>query len=454
MKKIITLVLCLCLLITALPLSVSADENFDGAYDAIVKGVLAFEERIYIDQYNISTADFSELFNVIVANEPLLFNMKMCYYGSSGTKVAYMRPEYAMTQEEYNEAMVFVNAEVEAILATIPEGLDDYETALYLHDYIALNFCYDLTYTIRTIYDFLKEKTGVCAAYTFLYDELLTRIGIENYAVRCQSLNHVWNEIKINGNWYHVDITWDDPVGSTTDVTDKGYYARAWHDDFLCSDDKIFATHATDIVTKYACTDKSFDNLSWKNSYYPVGFANGNVYVLNDDNISLLDIKTDNTTAVFDADYEMHRSEINGRYYMNLPYFGSYDNKLIYHNGESILAFDPLALTAKTLETPVTDNKITLLYVSGNTVNYIIGTSDTKAEGEFKTLVLTKGLAGDIDGNGELSALDYIMLKRAVMSGIELSVSQDIWDVNADGLFSLLDYITLKRVVMGTYVLN
>ncbi|MBR6754575.1 MAG: dockerin type I repeat-containing protein, partial [Clostridia bacterium] len=160
------------------------------------------------------------------------------------------------------------------------------------------------------------------------------------------------------------------------------------------------------------------------------------------------------TTAVFDADYEMHRSEINGRYYMNLPYFGSYDNKLIYHNGESILAFDPIALTAKTLETPVTDNKITLLYVSGNTVNYIIGTSDTKAEGEFKTLVLTKGLAGDIDGNGELSALDYIMLKRAVMSGIELSVSQDIWDVNADGLFSLLDYITLKRVVMGTYVLN
>ncbi len=454
MKKIISLVLCLSLLIMALPLSASADENFDGAYDAIVKGVLAFEERIYIDQYNIATEDFTELFNVIVANEPLLFNMKMCYYGASGNKVTYMRPEYVMTQEEYNEAMVFVNDEVEAILATIPEGLDDYETALYLHDYIALNFCYDLTYTIRNIYDFLKAKTGVCSGYAYLYDELLTRIGIENYAVRCKSLNHVWNEIKINGNWYHVDVTWDDPVGSTTDVTDKGYYARVWHDDFLCSDDKIFATHATDIVTKYPCTDKSFDNLSWKNSYYPVGFANGNVYVLDNDNISLLDIQTDETTFVFDTNSEMHRSEISGTYYMNMPYFGSYNDKLIYHNGESILAFDPLALTTETLETPVTDDKITLLYVSGDTIHYIIGVSNFEAEGEFKTLVLEKALVGDIDGNGELSTIDYIMLKRSVMSGTELSVSQKVWDINGDGILSLLDYITLKRVVMGTYVLN
>ncbi len=452
MKRIISLLLCISVLLTVIPaLSVSA-EDLDGAYEVLLAGILAFEENIDIRQYNVSTSSLSLLVNGLISNEPMMFNFNTCKYYYTD-KVLSVVPTYRMTQEEYEEKLEFIQTEIQAILDTIPEGLDDYEKALYLHDYIALNFCYDLTYTIRTLDGFLEEKTGVCAAYVLLYDELLTRIGIENYAVHSASLNHVWNQIKINDNWYHVDITWDDPVGSY-DVTDKGYYARAWHDDFLESDAAIMASHATDIESKYPCTDTTFDNLSWKNKYYPVGFANGNTYILEDDNIWLLDIKTGNKNLVYDTNTEIYRSEITGKIYMNYPYFGSYNNKLIYHNGESLLSYDPQTNTTEVLHTPETEEAIALFYVSGNTINYIIGTTNIAAEGTEYTFVIEDLMCGDINGDNSITSVDYISLKRAVMEGLDPSVPAKIWDINGDEVCTILDYITLKRVVMGTYVLN
>lgn len=454
MRKLISLLLCFCVIIIAFPFSASAvTDDYDSAYEVIVQGIYNFEEKISIEEYNITIEVFETLYNDIVANEPLLFNTQSCKYGYYNNQILYVRPTYTMTQDEYDVALAFVEDEINLIFADMPEGLDDYEKALYLHDYIALNYCYDLTYEIRTLYGFLKEKTGVCASYTLLYDELLTRLGIENYAVQSESLNHVWNQIKINDNWYHVDITWDDPI-SSYDVTDKGYFGRVWHDDFLCSDEKFSDSHSDDFVTKYPCTDTTFDYLTWKESNYPVGFANGNTYVLNNDNIRLLDLLTDELTNVFDTNSQMHHSEANGRYYMNLPYFGSYGDKLIYHTGESLMSYDPLTLTSEVLETPVTDDKITLMYVTGNTVHYIIGTSNTSVDGEEYVYTLTKLEIGDVNGDDSISVLDYIALKRAVMDGTELSVPSKVWDINGDGLCSILDYVTLKRLVMGTFVLN
>ena len=40
----------------------------------------------------------------------------------------------------------------------------------------------------------------------------LEKMGIRNYKV--SSDNHVWNVVEIGGQWYHIDLTWDDPVAS------------------------------------------------------------------------------------------------------------------------------------------------------------------------------------------------------------------------------------------------
>lgn len=65
-----------------------------------------------------------------------------------------------------------------------------------------------------------------------------------------------------------------------------------------------------------------------------------------------------------------------------------------------------------------------------------------------------KPVKGDIDGNGVLNTLDYMLLKRAVLGTVKLTDAQkEIADVNHDGKVDVIDYTLVKRAVLGTFTL-
>ena len=41
----------------------------------------------------------------------------------------------------------------------------------------------------------------------------LNKLGIKNYKI--SSEQHIWNYVYLDGRWYHLDLTWDDPVLSS-----------------------------------------------------------------------------------------------------------------------------------------------------------------------------------------------------------------------------------------------
>ena len=45
---------------------------------------------------------------------------------------------------------------------------------------------------------------------------VLDKLGLDNYKVA--SKTHVWNAVKINAEWKHIDLTWDDPVSEDHSV--------------------------------------------------------------------------------------------------------------------------------------------------------------------------------------------------------------------------------------------
>ena len=47
---------------------------------------------------------------------------------------------------------------------------------------------------------------------------------------------HMWNMVKVGGLWYHVDVTWDDPISSSGPMLRYDY--------FLVSDSTILADHS------------------------------------------------------------------------------------------------------------------------------------------------------------------------------------------------------------------
>ncbi|MCW8981807.1 MAG: hypothetical protein OQJ83_10520 [Altibacter sp.] len=71
----------------------------------------------------------------------------------------------------------------------------------------------------------LERKKALCGGYAFLFQELCAQVGISSevihgytkqYASQANrnKVNHTWNAVKLDGNWYLLDITWAKSHGS------------------------------------------------------------------------------------------------------------------------------------------------------------------------------------------------------------------------------------------------
>lgn len=96
----------------------------------------------------------------------------------------------------------------------------DYSKLRAVHDWIIDSMYYDGGSNQRaSVYGAFVEKKGVCESYARAYKYILDDMGIENILVTGTAVNssgtteeHMWNYVKINENWYAVDVTWDDPI--------------------------------------------------------------------------------------------------------------------------------------------------------------------------------------------------------------------------------------------------
>lgn len=134
-------------------------------------------------------------------------------------------------------------------------GRSDYSRALWLHDWLIYNADYGQSYTYYYANGVLLEGTGVCQSYALAYDLLLHEIGIESVYLSgtANGVSHAWNLVKLDGNWYHVDCTWDDPVG--------GGYER--HSYFGLTDEQMALDHswARDRGVMPECTSNELSGL-------------------------------------------------------------------------------------------------------------------------------------------------------------------------------------------------
>ena len=139
----------------------------------------------------------------------------------------------------------------------IKSGMNDWEKALAIHDYLCENITYDydnyLNDTIPQesygVLGALKNKTAVCSGYALSFELMCELAGLECNYVSGTSVNssgvfgrHAWNQVKINGKWYNVDVTWDDPV--LTNPVGKEKYKR--YDYFLISDSRLYKNHTAE----------------------------------------------------------------------------------------------------------------------------------------------------------------------------------------------------------------
>lgn len=127
---------------------------------------------------------------------------------------------------------------------------DPYSQELFVHDKLAKEISFDQNNPLnQSAYSALVEGKSVCAGYSKAFQLVMHELGIPCYYItgKVEGSNHAWNIVRINGDFYNVDVLWDDNLVLT-------------HKYFNITDERIFEDHERDSISKElpACDAEEF----------------------------------------------------------------------------------------------------------------------------------------------------------------------------------------------------
>lgn len=301
--------------------------------------LLTGAERIYLQRYYLSQTELSDAWTELLYNDPELFFVDGSYrYATWSGDILYVEPDYVFTREELPGVRADYDAALDRYLSPIDPQWSDLEKALYLHDRLALEGQYDTDETNYTAYDLFVDGSGVCQAYAQAYLALLQQFGIDCRIVTSEAMNHAWVILRLDGAWYNVDVTHDDPV--------QDRLGHVLHSCFLKSDQALKDSH-TGGDAPVACTSDRYDTAVWddvNSAFVPV---NGVFYCISGNQLCRWD--DDGLTPLY---------TVRARWYVDGDPYSYWDgcfsalaadgDTLLFNTPDDILRYDIAAGTVST----------------------------------------------------------------------------------------------------------
>ena len=208
-------------------------EDLKPAYNALVKD---YPEYYYLRGYNRSYFEGSA-------------EIEISMYYADETIIEQVKSDLA-------EIDSIVNNEV---FAQMDEGLSDYEQVVYFYTWLGEHVKYESGKNDQSIIGVFLENKAVCNGYAESFQYLCNKAGIECTTASGYGTNesHAWNLIKLNDQYYWVDVTWGDQTDGDIDELHGQYIDYA----FLCMDDELlFQSHSLAEGESYpACTDRTLN---------------------------------------------------------------------------------------------------------------------------------------------------------------------------------------------------
>lgn len=214
-----------------------------------------------ISLYDVPEAEVTKAYEQIVYEHPEFFWADHGYSwtvtSGVGRTIIELKPKLAESMDTIADKRQQLDAAVDAILADIPAAATDYEKALYVHDYLVLNTEYDSAAYARiqaspdqsilddadTAYGCIVNHLAVCDGYAKAFHLLMNRLGIEAGRVFgiADGESHAWNYIALDGDYYYVDVTWDDPVAVDGSAVENNIVS---HEYFCITTDSLLLDHS------------------------------------------------------------------------------------------------------------------------------------------------------------------------------------------------------------------
>lgn len=310
MKKFLGIVLCLTMLLSSTPAMAEqfdTEETFtfdiyddfyvpnsdeavlmsidDSVKEALEEKLIAAwenmdsEVQLYPD-IKIHRDDIAAYFAQVYFENPKYYYVVRSFSGtmnSSGimgklTKLSYTTGDKSEIEATWAE----IDKATEEILLYISPDMSDFEKVMTVHDYMVMNYVYDIEDMDQT-YLILLDRVGVCAAYAEAFQHVMNVLGIECTLVKSGEMGHIWNMVKVDGFWYHVDVTWDDPV--------PDQFAMAKHKYIFLSEDTIKKEGHTGFNAPYYAGKLIYDDAPWHECDGSIVTIDGVMYYVEDNNI-------------------------------------------------------------------------------------------------------------------------------------------------------------------------
>ncbi len=479
MKKIISLILAFVITVYSVPLMyASADEGpFTEDHFAYAEKIasavsLGLDSYAFPEGVRITAEELRYIMCIVYYKYPMLFNISgtynFSYTNDANSYIVDVQPVYAMTPIEYASAKTEVERWIDGVVSLTDSTFTPIDYALFFYDYLAMNFEYDTSNAnnaalqSRTAYSMIKTGKGVCQAYTALYTLLLNEVGVETSFAHSDSeyMNHVWNLVKLDGKWYHVDVTWGDPTGTAPGTVNHGY--------FLLSDRAISTPSKKhhDWISPYACTSDKYDGEKIGKAESAVAKVNGSYYYISNGDlyVSRTNPAAGVGTKFMELDLVWHTWDSSGRYYLNnYSTVMAKGGKLYISGPTEIYEVDP-ATKAKHAAYKYNGNDG---YIYGFMIDMGTdgvsgaGLSDGKIVLNIATSPSAKGkrikaklsagapvLMGDTDGNGKVTLADVSLMIKYIAEW-DITLDKVAADYNKDGRITLADASLVMKKIAG-----
>lgn len=212
-------------------------------YDKIREAVENFEESVSFDA-PMPRETVRKIYRLVYAQERQLFWFSNVFYAPE-KEISVYTLSYLFTKEAASVMRAELDLTASDILNGLPNDADTFEKLVYFHDRIVTGCEFSQTdVNSKSAYGVLVEGVGQCEGYAAAMAFLCSEAGIPNYMVTgsdAEGTTHAWNKVMLDGEWYNVDCTWDDPILKR----DQKDFVR--HDYMLVTDSEIEGvTHFTD----------------------------------------------------------------------------------------------------------------------------------------------------------------------------------------------------------------
>lgn len=181
----------------------------------------------------------------VPATKPAAHNASAYPAYSSSNNYSELTKSYSnVTEDDINTINSILNS-------IIKPGMTETEKIRTVHNWIVCNTTYNDKYydrgdSFNHVSNLLNNKTGVCQGYSVTFYIFMKQMGIPCTLVmgKTDTVSHAWNAVKLDGNWYYIDVTWDDPVVNGTSNYPGG--DNISYEYLLCTYNHISMTHTED----------------------------------------------------------------------------------------------------------------------------------------------------------------------------------------------------------------